>query len=157
MIVATVGEKKKSSCAIFSLAEEGISLMELLVSIVAAVVILGAVLSAMLHHAAERRTNAELNLALVACTNNLDELRSLPFSLVPTMDGVGFDVPGIDGQPGGLEPLPGDPDGLPGGFSVTMDQTSGGVVLYLVTATVNWNGARGRQRVELESLVGERK
>ncbi len=131
------------------------SLLELLVSILAAVVILGAVLSAALHHASERKTNGELNLALVACTNSLEELRSIPFSLVPTMHGVGFDVPGVNGAPGGLQPVPGD--SLPGLFSVTTDQTSGGSVLYLVTVTVNWTGTRGRQRVELETLVGERK
>ncbi len=156
MVVATV-RKKKNLCAESHPREEGMSLLELLISILAAVVILGAVLSATLYHASERKTNAELNLALVACTNNLEELRSIPFSLVPTMDGVGFDVPGINGTPGGLQPLPGDPDGLPGLFSVTTDQTSGGVVLYLVSATVNWMGTRGRQRVELETLVGERK
>ena len=137
--------------------ERGLSLLELMIAIVAAVIILGAVLSATLHHASERRTNAELNLALVACTNNLEEVRSIPFADVPALNGVDFDVPGINGQPGGLQPVSGDADGLTGEFFVTTDKSSGGAVLYLVKATVTWSGALGRRRVELETLVGARK
>ena len=137
--------------------EEGISLLELMISILAAVVILGAVLSAALHHASERKSNAELNLALVACTNNLEEMRSIPFEDLPGLDGEGFDIPGINGEPGGLQPLPGDLDGMPGQLTVVTDKSSGGVVLYLVRATVTWAGTLGRQRVELDTLMGERR
>jgi hypothetical protein len=137
--------------------EEGISLLELMISILAAVVILGAVLSASLHHASERKSNAELNLALVACTNNLEEMRSIPFEDLPGLDGEGFDIPGINGEPAGLQPLPGDLDGMPGQLTVVTDQSSGAVVLYLVRATVTWAGTLGRQRVELETLMGDRK
>ena len=137
--------------------EEGISLIELMISILAAVVILGAVLSASLQHASERKSNAELNLALLACTNNLEELRSIPFDQLPARDGDDFDVLDINGNLGGLRPVPGDPDGVPGELSVTTDQSSGASVLYLVRATVIWSGTLGRQRVELETLMGERK
>ncbi len=139
------------------LQERGLSLLELMIAIIAAVVILGAVLSATLYHASERKMNAELNLALVAATNNLEEVRSIPFSAVPALNGVGFDVPGVNGAPGGLQPVSGDADGLTGEFFVTTDKSSGGSVLYLVKATVTWAGSLGRRRVELETLVGERK
>ena len=152
-----VTNERKPPASAPHLSEAGFSLIELLLSIVAAVVILGAVLSASLYHASERKTNAALNLALVACTNNLEEMRTLPFGLVPTMDGVGFDVPGINGAPGGLQPVSGDADGLPGEISVTVDKSSGGTILYLVKASVIWTGAIGRQRVEMECLLGDRR
>ena len=137
--------------------EQGISLLELMISILAAVVILGAVLSASLQHASERKSNAELNLALLACTTTIEELRSLPFDELPGMDGENFGVLDINGNLGGLRPDPGDLDGVPGELSVTTDQSSGASVLYLVRATVIWSGTLGRQRVELETLMGDRK
>lgn len=131
-------------------------MVELLVAMVASVLVIGATLSMTSQHAKLRRADRERNLALVACRNNLEELRSVPFTSLPAMDGVGFDVPGSTGAPGGLEPLPGDADGLPGQFSVTVDQASGGSILYLVRATVTWSGSLGEQTFELETLIGER-
>ncbi len=136
--------------------EAGFSLLELMMSILAAVVILGAILSSTLRHAAERRVNTELNLALVACTSTLEEMRTIPFADLPTLDGSGFDVPGTNGGPGGLQPLPGDGDGLPGQISVTVDQTDGTNVIYLARATVVWDGATGHQRLNLETFITER-
>ena len=132
-------------------------MVELLMSILAAVVILGAVLSASLQHAAQRRVNAELNMALSAAINTLEELRSIPFADVAAMDGSDFDVPGVNGEPGGLEAAPDDGDDIPGEISVAVADSSGPAILYLATATVTWTGARGRQSISLEALVGERK
>ena len=53
--------------------------------------------------------------------------------------------------------MPGDPDGLPGEFSVVEDPASTGVKLYRVSATVVWRGVTGDRQIRLETLVGERK
>ena len=134
----------------------GFSLVELMLGVVMSVLVIGATLSMSLHVAKLRRVDQEINLALVACRNNLEELRSVPFSTLPTMNGVGFDVAGKNGAPGGLKAVPGDADGLPGQFTVTVDQTTGAETIYLVKATVTWSGSSKRQRFELETMMRER-
>ena len=136
--------------------EQGFSLIELMVGMVASVVVVGSMLSMTIQHAKLRKVDEEIHLALVACRNNLEELRSIPFAGLLSMNGVDFDVPGKNGAPGGLNAVPGDPDGLPGQFTVTVDQTTGGETIYLATATVTWSGSLGRQSFELETLVGPR-
>ena len=116
-----------------------------------------AILSVVLQSSKTRRLDSEINLAFVACRNNLDELRSIPFAQLAAMDGQGFDVPGVNGSPGGLQPVPGDPDGLPGQFTVVVDKTGGGKTLYRVSATVIWTGVLRRKQFVLETLIGERK
>lgn len=137
--------------------EAGTSLLELLVGIVIVVIVLGAVLKMTLQHSKSRVQSQELHLALSACRNNLEELRSLPFVSIPGLHGVGFDVPDSTGNPGGLNPVPGDPDGLPGQFSVSVDKSSGPEVLYRVIALVDWTGSHGKERFSLEMLLGRRK
>ncbi len=122
----------------------------------AAVLVIGSTLAMTTQHAKLRKVDQEIYLALVACRNNLEEFRSVPFSSLPSMNGVGFDVPGRNGAPGGLNALPGDPDGLPGQFTVTVDQTLGGETIYLVKVTVTWSGSMRRQSFELETLMGPR-
>lgn len=136
--------------------ERGFSLVEVMVGMVASVLVIGSTLSMVTQHARLRKVDEELHLALVACQNNLEELRSLPFANLPSMHGVGFDVPGPNGAPGGLEPVAGDPDGLPGRFTVTVDQTTGSETIYLVTATVEWSGSIKRQSLELQTLMRPR-
>lgn len=123
---------------------------------VASVLVVGAALSMTVHNAKHRMVDQETYLALVACKNNLEELRTIPFANLPSMNGTGFDVPTKDGKPGGLTPVPGDPDGLAGEFSVLVDQTSGGETIYHVKASVAWVGAQGRQNFTLETLMEER-
>jgi hypothetical protein len=103
-----------------------------------------------------RQSDAELNLAYVACQSQLEALRRVPFAQLASVDGTGFDVLGPDGSPGGLPPMPGDHDGLPGRFSVTVDKTDGAAVLYRVVASVAWQGALRDQTFELETLLGAR-
>ena len=98
----------------------------------------------------------ETNLAAIACRNNLEDLRSVGFATLPTLHGQGFDVPGVNGSPGGLRPVPGDLDGLPGEFLVIVDQTSGGETLYRVVAQVTWVGATGRRTIAFNSLFADR-
>ena len=136
--------------------EGGFSIVELMIGMVASVIVIGSTLSMTVQHAKLRKVDQEIELALVACRNHLEELRSIPFSTLSSMNGVDFDVEGRNGAPGGLAAVPGDPDGLPGQFAVTVDKTLGGKTIYLVRATVTWSGALQRQSLELETLMGPR-
>jgi hypothetical protein len=129
----------------------------MLITAVIVVVLLVALLSATMNHTRQRRVNGERNLALVAALNTLERARTIPYSQLPSLDGTGFDVPGPNGQAGGLQPVPGDPDGLPGRLSVVLDLSYGGAQVYRVTARVDWRGVQNRNQVELSSLIVERK
>ena len=136
--------------------EAGFTLLELLIGALCVVLALGAVISATLQISNVRKVDEDLNLAYIACMSNLEDLRSIPYTDLPAMNGIGFDVPGLNGSAGGLTPVPGDPDGLTGLFTVTVDKTGGGATLYRVVAQVEWNGSAGRQEFRLESFMGER-
>ncbi len=103
------------------------------------------------------RVNQETTLALSAALDTIERVRDVDFATLPALHGADFDVPGTNGNPGGLAAAPGDPDGLPGEITVAIDQQSGGVKIYRVTVTVTWRGVAGRRRIALESLVGERR
>ncbi len=136
--------------------EQGFSLAELMLGMVVSVLVIGATLSMASQHARHRKVNEEIHLALVACRDNLERLRTTPVTSLLSQHGVGFDVLGKNGAPAGLAPLPGDPDGLPGQFTVIEDQSTGGEAIYLVRASVVWSGSRRRQIFELETLMGPR-
>ena len=136
--------------------ERGFSLVDFMAGMVVSVLVIGSTLSMTIQHARQRKFDEENHLALFACQNNLEALRSVPFANLPSMNGVGFDVPGKNGAAAGLNAVPGDDDGLPGQFSVKVDQTTGGETIYLVRATVAWSGSQGRQSFELETLMGPR-
>lgn len=136
--------------------ESGASLTELMIGLVVCVLVVGAALSMTVHQARLRKSDSEVELAMRACRNSLEELRSLPADDLPTMDGVGFDVPGTNGAPGGLTPVPGDTDGLVGEFEVVVDKTAGAAVLYRVTAKAIWTGSMTRQQFQLSVLMGPR-
>lgn len=136
--------------------QRGFSLVEVMIGMVTSVLVVGSTLSMTLQHAKLRKVDEEVELALKACRNNLEELRSVPIANLPAMNGVGFDVPGKNGAAGGLHAVPGDADGLPGQFTVTVDQTAGGKTIYRVRATVTWTGTQRRQTFELETLMGPR-
>jgi type II secretory pathway pseudopilin PulG len=137
--------------------QAGTSLVEMMIAFVAVVALLGVVLSGALRHSAERRSGAEFELATAASLDNLERIRGLTSAEIQALDGVGFDVPDALGAPGGLRPVPNDPDGLPGQFRVTVDQSLASAVLFRVVATVEWSGAFGRRRLGFEALIGERK
>ena len=137
--------------------EQGASLLEVMIATLVALVLLGAVLSVVIQQGRQRQANTESSLALSAALNNLEQLRSVPATTLITLNDTGFDVPGSNGAPGGLQPVPGDIDGLPGQFLVSVDQSAAGVDLYRVVATVTWRGVTGRRRVTLQALMGERK
>ncbi len=137
--------------------EEGVSLIELMVAAVVAVIALGAILTVTIRHNSLQRFDEELSQAFLAARSNLEMARSVAIADLPSMDGVGFDVPTLAGVPGGLTPVPNDPDGLPGLFSVVEEKTTGSSVLYRVKAIVTWTGVMREQAFELETLITERK
>ena len=137
-------------------ADSGVSLVEFMIALGASVLIIGSTLAMTVHNAKLRKVDEEVHLALSACRNNLEEMRSLPLTSLPALHGTGFDVPGPNGEPGGLAPVAGDADGLPGIFSVTVDQTAGGETVFHVRATVTWTGSMKAQTFDLETLIGTR-
>ncbi|MCA8973241.1 MAG: hypothetical protein KDC98_00900 [Planctomycetes bacterium] len=104
-----------------------------------------------------RRMTLEQNLAMIACRSTIESMRDVAFSTLPTLDGVGFDIPGVNGEPGALRALPGDADGLPGLITVAVESSSGGETLYRITLAVDWLGAAGEQHYDSISLMAERK
>lgn len=136
--------------------ESGFSLVELLVGTLTVIVCLGAVINVCLQSGRVRQVDEEINLAYMACMNNLEDLRTVPFSDLAALNGTNFDVPALNGTPNGLTPQPGDTDGL-GKIIITVDGTGGGTTLYHVIAEVRWVGSAGRRRFQLETLIGERK
>jgi hypothetical protein len=137
--------------------EEGMSLVELMIGAFLGIVLIGAVLSIVVHQGHLRQANAESSLAHGAALNNIELLRSLSEAELKTMDGKGFDAPGSNGQPGGLQPFPGDLDNLPGRLTVVVEKTSGAATLYRAIASVSWVGVNGRRVYSIETLIGERK
>ena len=136
--------------------ESGASLTELMIGLLVCVFVVGSALAMTVHQARLRKADGELNLAMLACRNSLEELRSLDFLTLPSMDGVGFDVPGPNGEPLGLTPVAGDTDGLAGEFAITVDKTTGTAILYRVKAMVVWTGSLDRQTFELSTIMGPR-
>lgn len=137
--------------------ETGTSLVELMLGAAIVITLLLAISTSVVSQTRLRRLSAERNLAMVACRNTIENLRDVDFATLPGLSGNGFDVPGNNGSGGGLAPVTGDADGLPGRITVTVDQSSGGETLYLITLTVDWTGVNGVQHFELRSLMAERK
>ena len=137
--------------------ESGTSLIDLMFAAAAIITMLLAVSTAVTSQSRTRRLAEERNLAMVACRNAVEELRNQSFAGLPALHGTGFDIPGVNGGAGGLRPLPGDVDGLPGQFNVAVDQSLAGETLYRVTVMVDWTGVNGRQHFELTTLVADRK
>jgi hypothetical protein len=93
-------------------------------------------------------------LAMEACRSTMEMLRSVDITQLPTYNGHGFDVLGQGGQPHGLHPAVGD---LPGEITVTLDRSSAGINLYLVTTRVRWTGVTRGGDLSIQCLMGERR
>ncbi len=137
--------------------EAGSSLVELLLVSAVVLVMLAGILTGVVFHQRQRQANLERQLATAACRNTLEELRAIDIALLPGMHGRGFDVPGQNGAPGGLTPIAGDPDGLPGSISVVSAIAFGGATLFQVTTRVDWQGAGPGSAVQFDALVGQRR
>lgn len=140
-----------------SASESGMTLVEVTIATTLVMVLLAAISSATTSQGRLRRLAEERNLAMVAARNTLEEVRNTDFEVLPTLDGRAFDVAGSNGGAGGLRPVPGDADGLPGRISVATDQSSSGETLYMVSVTVDWDGSGGAQHLAFSSLVAQRK
>jgi hypothetical protein len=121
------------------------------------VTLIGATLNATLQHAAQRQINAERVLAFDAARNTIEELRTIDSATLPTLNGSGFDVRGPNGEAGGLSPVPGDPDGLPGEIMLQPESSLGSIVLYRARVTVRWSGRDPAGLLTIESLMGGRR
>lgn len=139
--------------------EGGSTLIELVSALAFALFLLGAAISGVASHQAQRRAHGERILAMSACRNTLERLRSVAIDDLESYDGQGFDVPGRNGEAGGLPPLPGDADGLAGDIDVTRHPTLWTATnkLYVVTTTVRWLGATRGGNFAMETLMGERR
>lgn len=140
--------------------ERGSSLIEVVLATVLVVVFVGALLTFTTRQGSHRQTNQETSLALSAALDNIERVRTVSATVLPTLNGAGFDVPGVTGAAGGLTAVPGDPDGLPGQLEVVTDPANpplGGAAIYRVAAVVTWKGVSGVRSLRLESLVTERK
>lgn len=137
--------------------QAGASLVELVAAITFVVVLVMGALTGAVSHSAQRRVHSELILAMSACRDTIEQLRSLDISVLPTMNNTGFDVAGIDGQPAGLTPRPGDLDGLPGELTVVVNRNTSGAALYTVRARVRWRGATRQGDFSMTCLMGERR
>lgn len=137
--------------------EAGASLIELMFATFASVVLVVAVMTAVTQQSNHRKSLTETSLATAAILNNLERARTLSEAEILALDGVGFDIPGTTGSTGGLDPVDGDADGLPGQLTVVVDQTSGSATLYRISASVVWTGVNGDRRITLQSLIGERR
>lgn len=137
--------------------ERGAMLLELVFAITIALVVGGAMVSTTVRQSAHRAVNLETTLASNAIADVFARLRAAPFAALPSLHGIGFDVPSQHGQPGGLTPVPGDPDGLPGRIEVAVSVSAGPAVLYRVTVSVHWTGAIGARRETIVGLIGERR
>jgi hypothetical protein len=133
------------------------SLVELMMMLSFAVLLLLGAVSGVLSHSAQRRIHGEKILAMAACRNTLETLRGVDFATLTSYHGTGFDVPGQNGEPGGLNAVPGDADGLPGEITVTQYLSQGGHVLYQVRTTVRWMGATRGGSFSMETLIGDRR
>lgn len=136
--------------------EQGASLVELVVGTVLIATVLGPAITLSLTHSRLRTLDGEVALAFAACRNAIEQVRAMTFADVPTLDGRGFSVPGPDGSANGLSARAGDSDGMPGRFTVTVDRSFGGEVLYRVHVAVAWTGCAGEQERHLETLIANR-
>ena len=118
--------------------EQGLSLVELLCGIAVTVMLVAGAMTGVAQHQAQRRVHGEMILAMSACRNTMETLRSVDITALPGFNNTGFDVPGQNGQALGLNPLPGDADGLAGEITVRIDRTALTAVLYRVTTRVRW-------------------
>src|SRR5262249_55197842 len=137
--------------------QDGFSLIELLCGISVAVILICGAMVGVAQHQAQRRVHGEQILAMSACRNEMEYLRSLDITELPTWDDRGFDVPGQNGQAHGLDTLPGDLDGFPGHITVAVAQVTASATLYLVTTSVRWRGATRGGNFQMQCLMGERK
>ena len=138
--------------------DAGFSLVELMIGMVICVMLVVGIMTGVVAHQAQRRVHGEQILAMSACRNVMETLRSVDIDALPTWDGHGFDIPGQNGQAQGLVPQAGDADGLAGRISITKHADwAVDNELYVVTTTVDWRGATRGATFSMTTLMGQRR
>lgn len=137
--------------------QSGVSLVELLTGMTVAVLLVGSTLTGVVSHQSQRRVHSERILAMAACRNTMETLRSVDFATLPSFHGRGFDIPGTNRQTAGLVPVDGDADGMAGQIAVVEHSRNGSDVLYQVTTSVTWSGVTRGGRFEMQCLIGDRR
>lgn len=138
--------------------EAGVSMVELLTGMTIAVLLIGGAMMGVVQHQSQRRMHGEKILAMSACRNVLETLRSVEIADLPGYNGTGFAIPGQNGQNVGLTPVDGDADGLPGEITVTAHSRSQlNNPLYVVTTLVRWRGVTSGGHFSMCTLMGERR
>lgn len=133
-------------------------MVELLTGMVIAVLLIGAAMVGVTQHQTQRRVHGEQILAMSACRNMLETLRSVEMATLPTLNGQGFEVQGQNGETRGLVPIEGDADGKAGEIRVQAHARSQpSNPLYVVTARVRWRGATRGGNFAMSTLMGERR
>ena len=135
---------------------EGFTLIEVMGGIVIASIALPWILFMTTNLAALRRVGEQRNLAVAACRARIEVLRSLPFAELPAQDDTGFAVDVDQNTRAELRAPPGDPDGLPGEVSLSVQDSAAGKTIYRVRATVRWMSASGPRTFWLETLMTNR-
>src|SRR5262245_21603092 len=136
----------------------GFTLVELMIGMVICVMLVVGIMTGVVAHQAQRRVHGEQILAMSACRNMMETLRSVDIAQLPTFDNFGFDVPGQNGQLVGLVPQAGDADGHSGKVSVTKHtEWTATNQPYVVTTTVDWRGATRGATFSMTTLMGERR
>lgn len=137
--------------------QAGTSLVELVIASTIVITLLLVISTSTATQSRLRKVAEERNLAMAAIRNKLEGLREVPTASLLGLNGVGFDVPGTNGEAGGLAPVAGDSDDQPGAIKVVVDASAGTETLYKVTLTVDWHGAAGNQSFAVTTLIAERK
>jgi len=148
---------RTTTAAIGHDAQRGVSLVELIVLLGATTVIICALLAGIVSMNTGRQVREEEMLAFDACRNVLEDLRSQPIANIAAANGRGFAVAGISGGGVGLQPRPGDADGLAGLITVTSYRVYGTTTLYRVTVAADWTGVAAKGHVHVTTLMGERR
>lgn len=134
----------------------GSTLIEMLIGMILAAIGLSGIYLVTIHASQLRRVDAESNQALAACRQQLEIARSLPVASVPALHLTGFPIDCDDDSIPDCAAVPGDPDGLPGLITATLERSTGPNVVYRVNASATWKGIRGIRSVWLETLVSDR-
>lgn len=138
--------------------EAGFTLVELMIGMVICVMLVVGIMTGVVAHQAQRRVHGEQILAMSACRNIMESLRAVDIDALPAQNGVGFDVPGQNGQLQGLTAQAGDADGKPGRITVQRHTEWTALnPLYIVTTTVDWRGATRGATFSMTTLMGERR
>ena len=137
-------------------AQDGISLIEVMLAAVFGLAVLGGVLSLIVSNARLQRADEELVLAMQACRDKLEQLRSIDFKDLAAENNTGFAV-GSDSLTRTLKARPDDMDGLPGHVDITVEDSLGSEILYKAVVRVDWDGVSTPGSFSMTGFLADRR